>query len=41
MKIITIKEFLRFDDLEKIKILKNIAKGELRIKENRKSDKNG
>ena len=41
MKIITIREFLKLDDLEKVRILKNIAKGELKIKENRKRGKNG
>lgn len=40
MRIITVKEFLKLDDLEKIRTLQNIAKGELKIKENRKSGKN-
>ncbi|MBO4815428.1 MAG: hypothetical protein J5507_00350 [Clostridia bacterium] len=37
MKIITINDFLKLDKLERVRALKSIAEGELRIKE--KSDK--
>ena len=33
MKIISVSEFLKLDNLEKIKILKKITKGNIRLKE--------
>ena len=39
MKIISISDFLRLDNLERVRALKSIAQGELRIKE--KSGKYG
>lgn len=33
MKHITTQEFLKLDDVDKVRILKEIAKGEIRLKE--------